>query len=483
MVRRIAGYRDEFYTRLLARLDSEHGRRLREEAAKRGQPFAGVRQSFNEYLAQRKAEQIRLTEIAYLFSLLGYPQLSRQYAACIRTASVRIISEIYCRTTDAWHALKEGRPGEAVVEVREAAGLLKRGIDCGAIVDPWNILGFQGQFSIFQARQNSMPDPRVPQLIAIVNELFELLGRAITGATIEGDAAARAAAETLLSQLAEWWDRYATTEVADVPHVHGRQLFDTATQVAEALALWRRGGQAAGDVAFWRSHEHVFGSPKAYAAVLESLINQRDLVASRALLMHWLSRAQEVPLESEQASFASHMLRWMLEAAGQASQPAATGLRQSASKRRAKGRRGKPRTEHADQAANEFWNSIAKCFDFLEVNADEYWHVPQLSWDSESGSLADPDDDLFAAAYEGVTFKDTAQDGRQEETIGDGWATDFPLEEIADELEDRLQFLNMLGQLWQIAAAALIRNRPAELDTDKLRDWHKQARQKAKEME
>ena len=42
--------------------------------------------------------------------------------------------------------------------------MLRRGIDCGALVDPWNILGYQGLFPIFPGRDDTVlvdiRDPR-----------------------------------------------------------------------------------------------------------------------------------------------------------------------------------------------------------------------------------------------------------------------------------------------------------------------------------
>ena len=33
---------------------------------------------------------------------------------------------------------------------------MRRGIACGALVDPWNILGFQGQYPRFTALEDSV---------------------------------------------------------------------------------------------------------------------------------------------------------------------------------------------------------------------------------------------------------------------------------------------------------------------------------------
>ena len=48
---------------------------------------------------------------------------------------------------------------------RRSSDLLHRAIECGALVDPWNILGFGGQYSLFPAAENSVYDHRVDELI------------------------------------------------------------------------------------------------------------------------------------------------------------------------------------------------------------------------------------------------------------------------------------------------------------------------------
>jgi hypothetical protein len=46
------------------------------------------------------------------------------------------------------------------------------------------------------------------------------------------------------------------------------------------MNVWHKGGAATGDVAFWAPHAEMFDSPKAYALVIEALLDRGDLVAS-----------------------------------------------------------------------------------------------------------------------------------------------------------------------------------------------------------
>ena len=66
--------------------------------------------------------------------------------------------EIQCRITTGHLAVEKGELRAAAEQLVEAEDLLQRAIECGALIDPWNILGFQGQFSLFPAPENSGPD-------------------------------------------------------------------------------------------------------------------------------------------------------------------------------------------------------------------------------------------------------------------------------------------------------------------------------------
>src|SRR5205807_4952059 len=115
-----------------------------------------------------------------------------------------------------------------------------------------------------------------------------------------------------MRQLAAWWDPFATATVSEVRPVLGGEAAASAEQVAEALARWHERGEASADLAFWRQHLDNFRSPKAFALVVDALLRKHDYRASMALLMNWLSQAEEVPLEDGPHSFPALALRWML---------------------------------------------------------------------------------------------------------------------------------------------------------------------------
>src|SRR5690606_25992289 len=66
----------------------------------------------------------------------------------------------------------------------------------------------------------------------------------------------------------------------------------------------------------------------------------------------------------------------------------------------------------------------------------------------------DEEDTLFNAAYENVTFRDSADDGVQGEMMDSGFSpSNSEIESINRQLEPRLKFLNTLSHLWQLSAA------------------------------
>src|SRR5262249_46009276 len=164
---RIARYRDAFYASLLDAIGGAHGDRLRQEEVTSQQPFGGARQHLNQYLAHHRAMQLQQRQLAILFAEMGYPQASRKETLRIPTASMRMLSEILSRLTTGQLHADRGDLAQAVRVLPETEDLLHRGIACGALADPWNILGFQGLFPLFTARRDSIPRSPLPGLGAL----------------------------------------------------------------------------------------------------------------------------------------------------------------------------------------------------------------------------------------------------------------------------------------------------------------------------
>ncbi len=449
LVQPIAAYRDQFYEQLLDELKGGHARRLRREARQLHQPFGGSRQHFNQYITLRRAEQLQNVHLALLYARIGATEAAEQQVRNVPVASARMSCDIECRMVAADQHLGGGRLAAALEAARDAEDLLHRAIHCGAMVDPWNILGFGGQFSLFPAMENSVHDFRVDELMETVGGLFDLVvqirkeGAAVGKQTVERQAAER------LDALAAWWDKFATVEVVGDEGVSGRETCESAEHVAGALRAWHAAGTAAGDLGFWRDRVEQFRSPKAYALVIDALLELGDPVAAMALLVQWLSRADTIPLTEEGYAFYDLALRWMEQLW-----------------------RRRPSQEDAPAPlpSAERWPLACKFLDYIEANADEYWTCPEFqlaegtpanSNGAEPGAeeaLGDEDEEyddggLYGAAYEGVTYRDSTDDGIDSSLFDTGQAgSDEELIHEAERLVRRLSFLGMLAQLWKQAA-------------------------------
>ncbi|HBE67996.1 MAG TPA: hypothetical protein DDW52_07585, partial [Planctomycetaceae bacterium] len=232
----------------------------------------------------------------------------------------------------------------------------------------------------------------------------------------------------------------------------------SASMVAKALLLWQQGDDSRGNVRFWAPHAELFDAPKAYALVIESLLARNDFVAAMALLVHWLGQAERVGLEKGEDCFSDLARRWMqmLEHA----------------------------ILHDDSPEKPTWSVAFKFFDFLEANAESFWQPPTFSLrrnndsaDSARDALAsagddlddiDEEDNLYAAAYEEVSYRDTTDDGiddfvPDEGGSGDG-ETATELNEEANRLHQHLTFLIAIAQMWK--GAALSQDFRSELTKD-----------------
>jgi hypothetical protein len=452
---KIAAYRDQFYSQLLAAREDDHGKRLQEESVRLKQPFAGARQYLNQHLARSRAAQLQHAYLARMFAQMGYPDAANRQARIVPVASARMWSQIHCRITAAHQEIDAHDLDRAAEALPDLEDLLHRGIECGAFVDPWNILGFQGQFSIFRALENSVPDHRVDQLIRLMEHLFNLYARIHSEAAASGQSELADRLLGELQRLAAWWDGFASQHVTGLHSVSGAESSDSARHVGSALSQWHKAGTAAGDIAFWRKHVDYFDSPRAYALVVEALHQQRDQVASMALLMQWVSQTDNIGLADSDHSWHVLSRAWMAAVLGR------DGC-----------------DEKADASLNEVsldperWKLCKKFFDYLEANADSFYRVPTFEGaptrrrpieDSppEDGldrehrdETSEEQDQLFGAAYEGVTFRDSAEDGFEGEIFDSGPGGDEELDQEMLRIFDRLELLSTVAQLWKMAAVA-----------------------------
>ncbi len=447
---RIAHYRDDFYLQLMDLAEPAHAARLREEALIRRQPFGAARQHLNAQLARRRAAQLEHVQLAKLFAKMGYPEAAAEQADIVPAASARMLCAIDCRLTAVREALDGRDPEKAAHLLDDCVATLKRGIECGAIVDPWNILGFDAQFSLFPALENSVHDHRVDELVELVEEMFGMYSRAWNASSASDQAALCEKISKQFESFANWWHQFAPHSVSNVHAADPLDVYRAAEHVARALNLWHRGGAATGDIGFWAPHADIFDSPQAYALVIEALFEQSDYVATMGLLMHWLCESDRVRLEHGESSFHRLAERWIVETCHRPHETPPPGSE----------------TDSIGISGQQ-WAAVKKFFDFMEANADQYWEVPSFgigggpsTGTTESNPLTelmgeDDEDGIYEAAYEDVVFRDSADDGIEGEIVdGGGQPDEDELARESERLGDRLSFLNTVARLWRIAALA-----------------------------
>ena len=189
--------------------------------------------------------------------------------------------------------------------------------------------------------------------------------------------------------------------------------------VARALRLWHEGGAEAGNVAFWAPHADLFDSPRAYALVISALLERQDFVPAMALLVHWLSNADRVGLRLGGNSLPRLSERWLLHLRRSAigdllNMASLLSSRSLIGTRQRCGR----------------WS--AKCLIILKPTQKSFGLHQALSlerkekkprdWDREltaaDSEAGEDGEGLYDAAYEGVTYRDTTDDGNEGAIFG-----------------------------------------------------------------
>jgi hypothetical protein len=466
LVQKIAGYRDAFYKRLLDRLDGPQSERLRKEAAALKQPFGGARQHFNHYLAERRAQQLQHVHLAVLFARMGYVEAAERQVRVLPVAGARMNCDIQCRITAAHRSVDAGRLEPAVGYLGEVEDILQRGIRCGAFADPWNMLGFGAQFSLFPSPESSVHDHRLDELIDVVKDILTLYVRLEKEAAARGEHRVFDEVANRLQRFSSWWDQFGSIEVSSVEGCSGHETWESTVHVCEALRAWHEAGAAAGDIAFWRGRVENFTSPKAYSQVIDTLLEHHDPVAAMALLMQWLGEAEDISLAEEPYSFQELCLVWMEDLWAPAASPQPLG--EGATSESPAGPHPSPLPKGEGNIPSftrqQKWSLSRKFFDYLEANAGHYWRLPRWELTDIDGQpianeetpeppAEDDEDSVFGAAYEQMIYRDTTDDGMESSTFdSEPDETESELSFEVERITDHLQFLATLAHLWKFTA-------------------------------
>jgi hypothetical protein len=469
LLNHIATYRDTFYSEFLEKMTGEHRERLLAEASIRRQPLGGARQELNTTLARLRAAQVERVQLARIFARMGSATAAKDEADDVQVPSARILCRIDCLLTIGNQLLRRGELDQAAEVPEQIFDLVQRGIECGALVDPWNILGFAGNFPRFIGTDATVIDDRVRELVQIMEQTLSLLSRLWREAAASDRDELCRSTENRFRRIANWWRKFAAHTVSDIQATDPEVAFASSELVARALRLWHQGGAAAGDLKFWTPHAEIFDSPKAYALVIEALLDRRDFVSCMALLVHWLSQATHVGLQSGNTSYSDLARLWLeklFEHFAATVQPSQES------------------DETADRDSSELirvWSMVEKFFDYLEANGESFWLVPdfQLSKKNKPKKKSDPDSmlletgtsesdgidedrgepsskDLYGSAYDDVTYQDTTDDGVDSPIYETDDGTNEELTSESKRIGEHLTFLTALAQMWKLVAESTV---------------------------
>ncbi len=464
----IALYRDQFYADVLSRMEGPHASRLRDEETRRRQPFGGVRQNLNAFMARQRARQLEHVQLARLFARMGSTDSARAETDEVPVPSARIMCRIDCMLTLGRRLLSDGKLEATIEFPNDIIDLLHRGIECGAFVDPWNILGFGGNFPYFPSSDAASEDHRISELNDLLERIAAFFCRIWREAAAANNASVAERIRLCFLDLANWWHQFAAHELPDINGINLLDSYQSAELVARALRLWYAGGASSGDVRFWGEHAELFDSPRAYALVIEALLERHDYVASLALLIHWLSESSETGLRSGETSFAELAESWFYQVSGYHSEihsELATNPLQFAA----------TSTPITDQG----WKLCKRFFEYVEANADEYWAPPTFhlkdsiakptkqqehdefddsdefsnGWNTQEED--DDSDSPFDAAYEGVVFEDSTNDGNEGAIFEEETDSQDELILESKRLTEHLTFLISVAKMWRHTALQL----------------------------
>ncbi len=500
---KVAKIRDAFYQQLLEKTPEKHAARLREEAKILHQPFASARQYFNRKLAKQRAEQYQNVQLARLYAWMGYQEASDEMIARVNVPSSRMRCKIDCLVTKSHFDIDHDRTLEAIPKLYKIEEILHEGIECGAFIDPWYILGFDGQFPLSLSVEDSTQDQRVDEMTSLISAIFSLYSRLLKETAAKGFHKERTELMFRMEKITQWWDQFGTLNLSEINSISGAETYESIQLVVNALDAWYKGGTAAGDIAFWRPRVADFTSPKAYTLLIEALLDQKDPIASMALLINWLSQSELMKLDDGDYSFHPLTLRWMEDL-----------WYPPTKEQRLLCRRGTTLVDN--------WKLAKRFIDLVEANADIYGTVPSLDLDSAvnkkstngkgpkrkrrrpdedfetgfdftngeegEGFEDEENDEIFDAAWENVVYHDSTDDGI-DDSMMDGESLkhsmeDFPLTSEMDRISDRLLLIITQARLWKMASVFSIPFAKEHEDrSEALQSWSKQATEHRKNLE
>jgi hypothetical protein len=454
---RIARYRDAFYRWLIGQLPPSHASRLESEAATFRQAFGGVRRHINATLASRRAAQVEHVSLAAIMARLGRAAAAEQLASEVPAASARMFARITSLCVAARQALwRRGDAAAAITELDQAVDLLFRAVGCGAAVDPWNILGLAGQFPLHEPGGESLPDPRVEDLVNVTSTILDGYAAAWRQAGLAGNRDVASAAAAALEKLAGWWDRHASTTVEGVPHLSGRECVESGREVLEALARRKALPVGTPPPGFWRQAVAGFSSPRSHAQAAEALLEEGDLDGAAGLLVHWASLLEGEAVERTGPVWLTAAAAWLGRSLADLSLS------------------GRQRVRRFLELVEANTSGIVDLLEAAAVGREPGRDLDAFQPDDDDEQAEG--EERVAAAYESMVWRDSTDDGV------DGGMLDVEgpqpgstggvgaIEDAAEFLAGVLRLFQGAVTAWCAADAAARGPRPAE-ETDSVVGW------------
>jgi hypothetical protein len=417
-------------------------------------------------LADRRARQVGSVTLASVLARLGRIDAAERLVGFVPAASARMLARITSRIVIAQGMCRRGDKNslqKAVEILSEAKNLLMRGIHCGALVDPWNILGFAGQFPLHEPGGEALPDSRVDDLIGSVGNLLECACLTWQRSCLESNENIAKKASGLVEELASWWDQYATTSVGGIPHLSGIEMVQSAREVVTVLEERRTTAPVPLPPTFWRDAVADFSSARTHAAAADALLQEKDFDAAMGLLVHWITLLEGDEIDHSGNSWLVAAHRWLRSAL----------------------------TDLSDSGCSR----VRRFLELVEANTAGLTEMIDIaasgqeprSRDESGAALSDETDDdqigtdeSVASAYESMVWQDSTDDG----TDGGMLDVDLPagasnpvvaVEEAADFLTGVIvMFRQTIVTGCLDAAAGRIETSAVEIDS--LRGWRQTLR-------
>ena len=163
-----------------------------------------------------------------------------------------------------------------------------------------------------------------------MDQIFGFFSRIWSAAAAEDNHDLCQQIQPQFQETANWWRQFAAHEVSSVEAVDAWEVLRRGACGREPQLVAQRVARKPATCVSGLPTRHRFDSPKAFSLVIEALLERDDFVASMALLIHWLSEAEQVPLEQGGSSFHQLSQQWLLKLLHRAQDPdAAQGLPQS----------------------------------------------------------------------------------------------------------------------------------------------------------